>query len=813
MANEQATITIKVKDIASADLKKIASALEDVANGEQEAAQGATDNTTATSAMGKASSLAGAAIGATTAVVAAAAAGVVALTKAMLAATDVADGYQFAEAQVDAAVRRVAKDTAEAAKMKMQLLKVSQDLATATGAEVTEVQKITARYVQMGISVERAGKLASLAYDISARTGKDATEAAQKLAEVVRSNTGSFAELTDATKSEEEALDKMTSKTAKAERMIGILEERFGGAKSEIQGTQIATNNLSNAKQGLIAEIGKVIDESKLFSLVLSPLTAQINRMAKYVRDNKTALMDMALVLGTNVVKAGGLAAKVVTGVATAARLVAVGIKVLAVSSEIAWNNMLNVVSTVSQAIQGFMLKMVEGLQTTLTNMREMAEALGQDRIAASLRRAEAAVGGLINAQKKGIATLADGDKKRAESNKELVKSLVDLGKETETVIQQGADAYVKIDTVMENTVNNIRRARAEIAKAPAASATQDLTGQNKKQAKLSQDALKLDEKKKALLASQAKLLDLRTKLLSTTNQEEQINLDYQIKVMEAKNAAAQIDDAALAQATLRNGLKKAEIEKERALLDLNTKRGEKAKEQFLSELERQALARKEREAAVQETVAGIMSVANSFDVMGSSSNAAIAKAGKGLKSLTSAIGDLYKVNQLNNQKTAEGAKLTAGAYASIGEGVASLAGSMGASAILQAAILAPFNLAAGLAASANPATAAQAPFYYAAAAQYAVVAGMSAAGVGGKGGSGGSGGAAGTSATPPAPSENAKQAAEVFAETFAEKTGGGGGQTIIFDMRGSMVLDENKLFDQVNNSARAEGLDLRRSR
>lgn len=757
MANEQATITIKVKDIASADLKKIASALNDVAEGENQAAQGANDNSAATSAMGKASSVAGAAIGATTVIVAAAAAGIVALTKAMLAATDVADGYQFAEAQVDAAVKRVAKSTGEAAKMKAQLLKISQDLAVATGAEVTEVQKITARYVQMGISVDRAGKLASLAYDISARTGKDATDAAQKLAEVVRSNTGSFAELTDATKSEEEALDKMTSKTAKAERMIGILEERFGGAKSEIQGTQIATNNLTNAKQGLIAEIGKVIDESGLFSLVLTPLTTQINRMAKYVRDNKTALMDMALVLGTNVVKAGGLAAKVVTGVATAARLVAVGIKVLAVSSEIAWNNMLNVVSTVSQAIQGFMLKMVEGLQTTLTNMREMAETLGQDRIAASLRRAEAAGGGLINAQKKGIANLADGDKKRAESNKELVKSLVDLGKETETVIQQGADAYVAIDTVMENTVNNIRKARAEIAKTPAASTSQDLTGQNKKQEKLRLDAAKLEAQK---------LNEIHKKALEQRLADE---MEQRVRWMAFWE----------------------KLEEERKA------REEKAAED----------RRKREEEDKKKTLADLMEIGAILDSLGQGSQGRLAGVGKSLAGIGKAVIAVKK----KSDGLTTGVEATQAAFSGAGQAAAGFAEGMGASATVQSAILAAFETAASIASFAMG-DIKGGVLHAAAAAQYAIVAGTSAGGSSGS--SGGSGSASGgVTSGPPAPSENAKQAAEVFAETFAEKTGGGGGQTIIFDMRGSMVLDENKLFDQVNSSARAEGLDLRRSR
>lgn len=815
MATSEATITIAAKDLASQDLKKILELLKATVEEKRKDTAATSTATEETGKWGQSQVMAGAAVAGVTVALVAAGAAIKRSVELMLEATQVADRYQFAEAQVDAALRRTAKDTDEAARMKARLMSVSARLATQTGVEVTQVQIATARYVAMGKSVDEAGRLASLAMDISARKGIEFADAAQKVAEVTRSNTGSFAELADATKGEEEALDAMTSKTAKSERMLKLLEERFGGAKSEIQGTQVAVNNLTNAKAGLVAEIGKLIDESGVVDLVLRPVTDVLGQMALEVKNNKKQYLDLALVMADKVVGAGEFIAKSLVVVVTAARTLGVGLEMLAVTSKIAWNNILQSVGTVQLALKELFVSMLSGFDTALEKMESLASSLGQDTLASGLRDARGALQGLIATEQAGAKARKSANAELGKNTSDYVNQLDSLGITQQRIMKQGADAWTAVDSASAKASANIEARRKKLAATQETAPNQDLKGARKEQDKLAAEGAARDAKKESALAAQVEVLRLQTKLLTTVNQQERVNLEYQIKIAQAKANAASIENAELATATLKKEQKEAELQRERALLDLQTQRGERAREQFVAELERQALLRKEREAAVQETVDGIMRVAESFDVLGSSSNQSIALAGKGLKSLTGAIGALYKANLNNNKQTAEGAKLTAGAYASIGEGVASLAGSMGASAILQAAILAPFNLAAGLAASANPATAPQAPMYYAAAAQYAVVAGMSAAGVGG--GGGGGGGIGGTGLRDGAPSgplsasDAAKESAEIFAEVFAEKTGGRN-QSITIDLRNSIVASSGEqLYEEVRRSARTAGVDLDR--
>ena len=800
---EQATITLKLKDLATKGVERAKAAIDKYRKAGEDAGS-------STSRLSQASKALSGSLGAMAAGAGVAAAGFVMVASALTAlykvthiATEAADAYQFAEAQLDAAIRRTAKTSAEAVKMKKDLIETSKRLALSTGEEESAVQVLIAGYVKMGKSAEEAGKMASLAYDISGRTGMEAAKASESLAKVMRGNVGSFADLTDATKAEEDALNKMTSAGERTEFMLGILGERFAGGTSEIQGTQVATNNLINAKTRLVAMMGRAIDESGVFGAILSPLTDKLTKLGDKAEGSRDQLKDFALMVGKGVVKSVGVATKVILGLVTGAKLAGIGFKGLAIVGSIAMSELMRIVAKMSSATVSAFGDITASMDRLLEGLESIARATGNVKMIKMATEAREALQG-ISKSSKDLAKSLTGDVKLMEGTTAALKQeLEGIGKATELALGDLATGIRKIDEMEGKALANIKKRRDALkTDKPTDNA---FNQRNKLQARLASLAKHREAKQQALMRQRLVIIQLETRLLRTKNEEEKIALRFMIAQNKVKLSSASIEFGALRTATLKKGMEEAEINRQKELLDLANLRLGKDVEAADKRLELQKELAENDAQMREEFAASIGGLGSAFDGMVESSSRGLKQIGTGLQGLATLGADVSRVVTESAKGSTEGALASAKALSTAGQSMSGFAQMMGASATAQAAILALFETGASVASFAAGDIFGGTQ-HALAAGTFAAVAGKSATTSGGAAGGGGSA----STGSPATPTQSTREAAELFAEELAGQLGGGGqGQQIVLNFDGAQIYSPETLIDHVAESAAAQGYDL----
>lgn len=729
--------------------------------------------------------------------------GVQQVTALMSEALMVANRYQGAEAQLDAGLRASAKSAETYNATKAKAIKLSRELSLATGVEETEIQTLIARQLQLGLSYQESAENASLALDIMARKGIELKDASEKLAKVRRGEVGDLAELIDLTKREQEALEKMTSSSARTARMMELVRERFAGAKGEIQSSEVAVKNLQNAKNALTAEVGKLIDESGLYQAVLSPLTDAIYKQADATASNKKQTQLYALSLGADVIPILAKFALSLNMVYTLAEQSGVGLKMLGVLGESAAAVVGSSAALMGVAL-GTAMAQINDLQAkALQTAADAAEFLGKDDVAKALRTW--GDGAAASAK-----VIRDNVEDLEHAHKGYIMTITDTGSELEKVtkqqdvmLQASADRIRGIESLERQALERIDKAKSAVEARDDTRRKAAVKGETVR-AKLAGDAKALDAQGVALVNAQLKTAQERVKLQAMLTEGERINQRAVVARAELEERLLGIQDKRIREQTKIAELARIEAERQDAVIKL-------ADEVHKRDIARGDVLRAqeaEREAHLQRALDSTAALQAQLNALGDTKG--IRGLGAGLATVTGSISDARKVMREFAVSSKAGGQAAASALANAGKGAAGFAQALGASATTQAVILAAFEQAAAIASFAvgDIVSGAQ---HQAAAIAFGSVAAMSASGGGGaKGGGGGSsGGAAAAAATGGSTTgREAREGAEMLADALADKLGGSKGG-VYFDMRGATILDENAWFDRMQQAFRDNGVAL----
>lgn len=808
MATEQATVEVKLKDFAGDGLVKLNKQIQDTRESGQELT-GATEQATASvKGLGLVAGAGAAAVGVLAGAILAAGAGLVKLYEVTRIATEEADKYQFAEANLDAALRASTMSQEEATKAKARALTVSRELSKQTGVLETDIQGLIARNLSLGGSYEEAEQNASLALDIMARKGVELKDATEKLAKVRRGEVADLAELVDLTRSEQDALTKMTDTSARAQRMVAILNERFKGAKSEIQGTQVAVANLTNAKNALVAQIGRAVDESGVFGAVLGPVTDALYKQANGAKDAKTDLSLFALTIGGAVVKGVALAAKVLIGLVTTLRMVGVGFEMLAEVANLRNRLLVGFVQAAVAAILEQYQKLLSGIDTVVSGFEKFARLSGNETLIKSAALARKGLDGVTGAIKSGTKALEESRAANAKQANEAIKNLEDLSKKRDQIIKEGADTFVKVQDIELKALDNIAKRRVEVEKTRGQVA-KVASNQETLRNKLRKEGAALDSKANVLAEAQLKVLRLQRAVITEKNEARKIGRQTELAQAELAVKLLGITNArvrAETELTERERIKAQEIERVNALLKARKEAAVKA-----AEAEKKAIA--DAIAEYDKTSTAISAAGAQLVAFEADGSRAIGALTKGLGGLAQAGADVHRAMKLSALGSEDAAKASAKAISTSGRAVAGFAQALGVSAADSAGIMALFETGAALA-SLAVGDFAGAALHTASAVQFGAVAAMGGKGNGASGGAGagaaggGSGGGGAALAQTTGNEAGIKRGAELFAEALAREMGGGT-QAIYFNIEGSTILDERGFWGLIERHGRDNGVDL----
>lgn len=808
MATEQETIELDLEDGVSPELKKLI-ALLDKYTATEDKAQAETEQLgVSTKGLGGRFAAFGLVMNGVNAGLDLLAKGISLVTNLSNEALQAANRYQGAEAQLNAALRENAKTADEYNKQKAEAIALSRELSKATGVEETEVQSLIARQLALGLSYKESAENASLALDIMARTGRDLKDSAEKLAKVRRGEVGDLAELVDLTKREQEALEKMTSAQEKTARMMAILRERFAGAKGEIQSSEVAVKNLTNAKTALLAELGKVIDESGVFQSVLLPVTELLYEQGDAVASDRKRYQLYAIEIGKRVVPVLSMFARTLNFVVLSAQYASNGLEMLTILAKSAGAVVASGTLLMSEAVVAAVARISDVQAKVLTTASQAAEALGQDDVARKLASWGKGVQASADDARKSIESMGES---RAQFNKTIDgtgEALERVASKQGDLLTQAADRDRAIQDLEAKALANLAANQRRIASATN-EATKTAVGGAKVRNKLRADSLALDSQAARQNALQLDVEKERFKLTKLTNEFEIINQKAIVARAELAVRLLGIQDARLKKQTEITELARIEQERTQGTTDALAKLRDEQKKRVeeLSKALSESAAKRQEE--LDKARDGFDALISRVGALGDSQGIQGLASGLGL--VNRSVFDAMATMKAFAKSSKEGGKAAAGALAQAGQGAAGFAQALGASATTQAVILAAFEQAAAIAsfATGNILSGVQ---HQAAAIAFGAVAAMSAGGAGGGASvsrSGGTGaGATASAAASVDTGRTAREGAEMLAEVLADKLGNRGGGVYI-DMRGAMVLDENAWFSWFQDNARNHGVNF----
>lgn len=453
--------------------------------------------------------------------------------------------------------------------------------------------------------------------------------------------------------------------------------------------------------------------------------------------------------------------------------------------------------------------------KNSIRNLRKELTALGKDAVArggAMIRMAGASFGKLwdqitktgdaYNFTAKEVREYNQAQERAAKTNAKRIRQIqAERDRLAESLALKRADIKVlraagdetKARAEYERELTRIEFAKGEAQEKALMRTKASIELEQKLSAIREQEAQRATK-----LSDQLALEKARQQVLSAQTDEARIQSEYDLKILQAKIATRNVEDETLQKSQLVTAELAARRDQLRALEDLEKERRK----------ERERAEKKQKKAA-EERDRALRSAAAQWNMLGDTGSAVMRDLGAGLEQLTVLGADLGKVMSNTAMTTKEAGAASAAALGTAGKATSSFAAAMGASAAEQAAILALFETASAVAsfATGNIPAGIQ---HGIAAATYGAVAAM-----GGQGGAataptgGGGGGGVSSGGGGGVDMEGVQQrSAEILADALADSLGGGGGATIVYDMRGTLVTQS--LFDEVNRDARSQGIDLR---
>lgn len=296
---EKLTWDAEVIDHASAVLDKIAKSAEVADKKVGGFTEGNDEATKSTSALGGATTGMGGAMAGATALIGAGVVAVAALTAGIAAAysitmqlTDAFQEQDDVERRLLNSIQSTGAANDDLASSYDTLIAVANDYAIKTNsgdeaniAALATLQSLT----PATLSQAEAERALSTILGIATVQKKGAEDAAKLYAKAQKGEVSALAEVLPLTKSQIEALAKITNESKRAEMATKLLEDRYAGAGENITGFYAASKNLTDALGDTQQALGRVIVESGALDPIIELVTEGLWDLQNIVGDNEEA--------------------------------------------------------------------------------------------------------------------------------------------------------------------------------------------------------------------------------------------------------------------------------------------------------------------------------------------------------------------------------------------------------------------------------------------------------------------------------------------------------------------------------------------
>jgi len=674
----------------------------------------------------------------------------------------------------------------------------ASEVSEATGIGDEAILRGMSRFVQVTGQATVSQKDLSIVLGIARKEGKGAADAASIYGRALKGEIGPLKDITSLTKEQEEALNKMTDTEERAAKVTEILGAQFAGQAENISPTFLAMDRLTNAHGDLIQKMGELIEESGIVPIILQPITDTLRLMESALEDNQDAITRWAYdTLEGALENLGAMALWVkrnreeLAGLVTVGRLVVKGLGILVSTSELVFNAMKALAGMVATGlIQQFRNFLSIGKQTAEFLDLEIAESLGKvDDAARDLQ--DTTAGLTFDAVREGGKSIDD----MVAQFDELPGIIMDndkvargFGDAADYMGRKVGEAQKRLETLRKTA----KKSRDEgVGTGPRGPDTPpggvgDPKAAEKAQRVLDAEADRLQKirEQQQAAASRQRLAAQELEVVHATTAQEKARKEFALEMMRIREQGLIGAEQELAVAQARNELAST-------LRDIEETQREEAR------------------AMLDEQIAS----QRAFSDQVMSNISALAAQGDAMSSLIGLTQQLAAVQQQYNAGVVDGAQATQQALSATGAAASTFASAIGASAQVQAGILAVFEAANSVAAFAQG--------RYLKGAQHAAAAtlySVAAAKPNPEGKAGGGGGGRGVPSSASAASGGSsrsrqRESQDNLTEAIAEAFGGGAGTTIIYDFRGSTNLSDNptvvrKLATMVEGDQRLRGLD-----
>lgn len=676
-------------------------------------------------------------------------------------------------------------------------------VSEATGIGDEEILSGLARFTQVTGDAAASQKDLSIILGIAAKEKMGAREAANIYGRALKGEIGPLKDITSLTKEQEAELNKMTDTEERAAYVTQLLGDQFAGLAENVSPTFLAIDNLSNAKGDLIQKMGEFIEESGLVPIVLDPITKAMRWMESAIEDNQEDLTQW--LYGTVLNGIDNLIAftkmidenrKTIAELVVAGQIMAKGFVILIDTVDFVYEALKTLAALMGEQLLGAFADFT-GMAGDLAETLDLSIAPSLQKVAAGARGLADTAGGIA---RDGIEGMGNAARSMVEGFDGSVELLGTVGEKAE-MIGEGARFATK-------ELKNARDAVVDLSKTTKEQRDQDIIlpgGKPRKPKNPAADAKTLADAQRVIDAEAKRLEQIKAQqeaaaerqrlaagelgVLNATSEEERIRLQYVYDIQRAR-------EQGLIGAEMELAVRQAEVKRLEAIKDLEEERAEKAKEDLEEMLASQR--------AFSDTVmANIESMA---------------KQGEAISSLIGLTTELAAIQQQYSASVIDGGQATQAALSASGQAAVTFAAAIGASAQVQAGILAVFETANAVAAFASQQYGKGAQ-HLAAAALYGVAAAKpNPEGKASRGGGGGGGSAARASASTPTRSQQQRSTADDLREVLTDVFGTGQQINITYDFRGSTNLSDNpakvrELATMVEGDQRSRGIDLDRVR